>query len=95
MRFRFTQLVCLLLLLSNPAFSEAHIDSVQISGSAFVSKLLLRIAVEDAEPANAHCTRKESPVFAALIVREERGALPVRGPVVHATRVHAVTGSSL
>jgi hypothetical protein len=98
MRFRSTHLACLLLLLSSLAVSDARAGSVtstRTPGGVFVRNLLLRAAVEEAEPATSGFGREASQVFTDVATPMPRVMHAAVGPAAQTAHVHAVTGSSL
>jgi hypothetical protein len=98
MRFGFIHLACLLLLLSSLAVSDARAGSVTPSrapGGVFERNMLLRVAVQEAEPARPYFGPEVSPVFAHVTMPMPPVMHWVPGPVAHSSHLHAVTGSSL
>jgi len=98
MRSRTAHFVCLLLLLSSLAVSDARtgrVEPVRTPGGVFVHNLLLHAVVEESEPAALAFGDEERLSFIAHSQPIRSLVTSVRGPVEQTAHVHAVTGNSL
>ncbi len=98
MRSRTAHIVCLLLLLSSLAVSDARAGSVEATrtpGGVFVRNLLMQAAVEESELASVSFGNEAPLVFAVSSQPVRSVVMPMRAPIAQTAHVHAVTGSSL
>ncbi len=98
MRSRTAHFVCLLLLLSSLAVSDARagcVEPVRTPGGVFIHNLLLHAAVEEPESATSGFGNEESLNSTVPSQPAYSPVTSVRGPAAQTAHVHAVTGSGL
>ena len=98
MRSRTAQFVCLLLLLSSLAVSDARAGNVQpvrTPGGVFIHNLLLHAAVDESE-ATTFDFGNDVPVSVGVPSQPVHSVVDgTREPAAQTAHVHAVTGNSL
>jgi hypothetical protein len=98
MRSRVSHLACLLLLLSSLAMSDARAGGAtpsRTAGGLFVRNLLLKAAVDEAEPATLAFEDRQTQSSPVAPHSTQNVAGLALDPAARTAHVHSVTGSSL